>query len=465
MPDISHEFLVTEPQYVDWLNQYISGIATFKLSSTSQLCPDPELTQQSTYQAWIDAKFIPLSIYNNQWTVLTCTPMTTSSFDKLCHHSNTHVIIVDPDVWLTIYRDNHPVLRCPKDPIDQLSSLINYAIEHHASDIHCEWEATYSDVWMRIQGQLTWICRFTHSECSALINIIKLQSGMDISMNHKPQDGYLSYKYQTSHIDIRVSSLPTSYGDSIVLRLFGSQKKSFELSQIGLPENVIQSLNNALSNTNGLILVTGPTGSGKTTTLYSMLKTLQTNKRQPIITLEDPIEAQLPGIRQSPINTNASYEFSTGLRAILRQDPEVIMIGEIRDHDTAKYAINAAYTGHLVVSSLHTQDCRSTLRRLMGLDIDMSLCAQSLRGILSQKLVGRRCTHPDHSNQCPDCHGTGYVGRTLIVEWFEPHPQRSFHSIDDFIQCGEWYSFEMDINHAIQTNRCHERDLQEIIVS
>ncbi len=266
-----------------------------------------------------------------------------------------------------------------------LYPLLFRGIIQSASDIHLSATKTGYTCQFRVDGQLKPIAFNTPSDVN-ISQLIKLHSHMDLSVYHQPQDGRLSVPTAVGDHPVRVSSLPSFYGEDFVFRLF-SESGILSLSELGFSSTITAQIRQVMTLDSGLFLVTGPTGSGKSTTLYSVLLALNEARSKKIVTLEDPIEHPLSGIRQSQINTATGYTFANGLRAILRQDPDIIMIGEIRDTETAKIAIEAAYTGHLVLATLHTQRCKEALLRLASFDIDPFFLTYTLKGILSQRLL------------------------------------------------------------------------------
>ena len=264
--------------------------------------------------------------------------------------------------------------------------VLEEALRQKASDIHCFKRQDRLDIFFRSAGQLTFFNCLRHDEQQAFTEKIKLHAHMDLSNSKTAQDGHLIYKTQDKQIDTRVSTLPTVFGEDVVLRLYQKQFNFRSLADLGVTKAIEKQLLSMLTFTNGLILVTGPTGSGKTTTLYTLLMLLKQQQRGVIVTLEDPVEMIIDGIRQSSINSALGYDYASGLKAILRQDPDVIMIGEIRDAQTAKIALEAAYTGHLVLATLHTADVKSTLLRLSSFGVDPFLLNHCLRGVVAQKL-------------------------------------------------------------------------------
>lgn len=276
-------------------------------------------------------------------------------------------------------------------PVKRLVDLILLqALEDGASDIHIEPYEDVLKVRNRIDGVLFEAKRFPKSIESALISRIKVMAAMDIAETRAPQDGGFSQKMGGKDIEFRVSSCPTIFGENVVIRILDRSKLSLKLDELGLMGPNLEKFQKMLRHPYGVILVTGPTGSGKTTTLYASLSQLNTPDRN-IKTIEDPVEYRLPGIRQTQVNPKANITFATGLRSLMRQDPDVIMVGEIRDADTAQIAIQAAMTGQLVLSTLHTNDTASTISRLSEFGVEAFLMVSSVMGILAQRLVRRIC--------------------------------------------------------------------------
>tara|TARA_B100000131_G_scaffold27183_1_gene25839 strand:+ start:157 stop:1500 length:1344 start_codon:yes stop_codon:yes gene_type:complete len=285
---------------------------------------------------------------------------------------------------------NHDLITYYSKTKNQFSPelLIETAINQDASDIHCYEQENHSAIiFFRINGQLQSFTQINYKHYNQLKQHLKLDAHLDLSIYQKPQEGHIKWKINTKAIDTRISIIPTIYGEDIACRLFNQTNTYETFNDLGITTQNQIICKQLCKHSNGLILVTGPTGSGKTTTLYTMLRYLQTQKKQNIITLEDPIEKELYGIRQTNIKPEKNFNFASGLKAILRQDPDIIMIGEIRDAETANIALEAAYTGHLVLSSLHTHNIKSTLLRLKQFKCDEFLTNYALRGIISQKLI------------------------------------------------------------------------------
>ena len=328
--------------------------------------------------------------------------------------------------------------------IKLINGIISQAVKSRASDIHLE---PYEDnliVRFRVDGILKEILSQDSKISSVLISRIKIISGLDISERRLPQDGRVSLSLGDKSIDVRVSTLPSSYGERVVLRLLDKQSAQINIEDLGLPSKILTNYKISLKNPEGIILFTGPTGSGKTTTLYAGLRYLS-DSSQNILTVEDPIEYTLGGIGQTQVNTKTGYTFAKGLRAILRQDPDVVMVGEMRDVETAQIGIQASLTGHLVLSTVHTNSAIAAITRLRDMGIESFLLASSLRTIISQRLVRRLCLDCKYhesapkeainlfklesaqkvasSKGCDKCSQTGYQGRIAIAECIQVDKQ------------------------------------------
>lgn len=304
------------------------------------------------------------------------------------------------------------------DPIIQLmDNLFKFCLNHNASDIHIEPRKDKLLIRLRIDGVLQLYKTLSGTFSSRLVSRLKLQAKLDISESRLPQDGQFSFTTRLAEtLDFRVSTLPTHYGEKVVLRLQKNKPTSLDLLDLGLTETQKTTLLNALKQPQGLILVTGPTGSGKSITLYSALNHLnQTDKH--ILTAEDPIEIEIDGLIQTQVNRAINLDFSQLLRTFLRQDPDVIMLGEIRDEESAKIALHAAQTGHLVLSTLHTNDAPSALERLAQLGVKEYEIRNSLLLVIAQRLVRKRCEKCQGTG-CEACH-QGYRGRVGVYQFFE----------------------------------------------
>ncbi len=273
-----------------------------------------------------------------------------------------------------------------------VNSMISRAAEYRASDIHLESHSDYLKIRYRIDGVLQDIDQVLASTASAIISRIKIMADLDIGEKRLPQDGRIQLRVSGRLFDIRVSTLPTIYGENIVMRLLEKENINYDIDTLGMEEFDIRLVRRFISHNFGLVLITGPTGSGKSTSLYSILSQLNTKERK-IITVEDPVEYQIEGISQIQVLEQIGLTFASILRNILRQDPDVIMIGEIRDRETAEIAIRASLTGHLVLATLHTNDALSAITRLVDMGVDEYLVNSSLLGVIAQRLVRRICPH------------------------------------------------------------------------
>lgn len=326
--------------------------------------------------------------------------------------------------------DDEPVIRF-------VNSLLSQAISDNASDIHIEPYEKSMRIRMRIDGKLRDVPSPPKKLFPSVVSRIKIMANMDIAKTRIPQDGRFDITENGRSVSVRVSTYPSIYGEKVVLRLLDKSTALFGLEKIGLLEDDVEKIKRALRKPYGFILATGPTGSGKTTTLYSIINYLNTGEKN-IVTIEDPVEYSIENVTQAQINIKAGFTFDEGLRAILRQDPDIIMVGEIRDRITAEIAIHAALTGHIVLSSFHTNDAPSALTRLVEMGIEPFLCASAVTCVIAQRLVRKLCNEckepyvpppevlKEHGfpegtriyrpNGCPICKDTGYKGRTGIFE-------------------------------------------------
>lgn len=354
--------------------------------------------------------------------------------DTMSHEANLAQLVEDiPESEdLLDSQDGAPVIRL-------INALFAEALKLGASDIHIEIFERSMSVRLRIDGTLREVLSPARVLAPLLISRLKVMAKLDIAEKRIPQDGRINLRLGGHSIDVRLSTIPSNHGERVVMRLLDNKAAQLNFDQLGMPTISANKFKAMLRQPNGIILVTGPTGSGKTTTLYAGLNLLNDPCRN-ILTVEDPIEYALEGIGQTQVNTKVEMTFARGLRAILRQDPDVVMIGEIRDPETAEVAVQASLTGHLVLSTLHTNDAISAITRLKDLGIQPYLIASSLLGILAQRLVRRLCpdcktphsatTNEAHMlgdnsiegytvyrpNGCGSCHGSGYKGRTGIYE-------------------------------------------------
>jgi len=349
------------------------------------------------------------------------------SLDDIAGDLPTTADLLDTD-------DDAPVIRL-------INGLIAEAVKNRGSDIHVEPFETGLSVRLRVDGVLTEVLSLPAKVAPMLVSRIKVMARLDIAEKRIPQDGRISLTLGGRALDVRVSTLPARHGERVVLRLLDRAQAMFSVADLGMDEVTLTRLKGALSEPNGIILVTGPTGSGKTTTLYAGLSMLNDSSRN-ILTVEDPIEYALEGIGQTQVNAKVGMTFVAGLRAILRQDPDVVMVGEIRDIETVEIAIQASLTGHVVLSTIHTNSAISAVTRLRDMGVEPFLLASTIKAILAQRLVRRLCphcktpvasepdsllgqrldlaAHPDATlygpQGCAECGHTGFQGRVGLYE-------------------------------------------------
>ena len=410
-------------------------------------------------------QMIPVNFEDHKLTVALCSPHFTEAVDYTRFIALDIEFVCITDKEFEIYQEQYKAMlpdahhsEISGDNVEMLkelalgaptvnlvNNLINKGIKLGASDLHIEpingrFRARY-----RIDGILKEADPIPQSLQLAVISRIKILSNMDIAEKRRPQDGKIEMRAGSTDLDIRCSSLPLGQGESMVMRFLIKNAVKFDLQKLGYAEDLIEKVNNDLKRTSGVILMTGPTGSGKTTSLYSFLNQINTPDIK-IITLEDPIEYQLPGINQVQVNSDIGFDFSAGLRSIVRQDPDVIMVGEIRDNETAKIALQSALTGHLVFSTVHTNDAPSAYTRLMELGIEEYLLNAGLVSIMAQRLARTLCSEckqpieEEHLIEqyelvdlakrndiddiqlysavgCAHCEHSGYVGRVAFLEY------------------------------------------------
>ncbi len=376
--------LVTkQPSLEEHFFNLVSQKFGFSICQLDQLVPDPDLAKTLfSEEAWMLHDMVPL--YNGTTLGLAVSNPFSSFLDTIKQSYGVVTIFLVPCADIHAYYTGS---LAEMQPITRLHQILESAITYQASDIHLQLAGDHVICFLRVLGQLRPFTRLSMEAYRCLLPALKLHAHLDISMTTLPQDGRLTHVYQDQSYEFRLATLPTVYGEDVVMRLFHTGKQLLSLDYLGLGHVAYQKWTQILNHASGLILVTGPTGSGKTTTLYASLRYLLTQKQRVIVTLEDPVECVIEGVRHSAINPVIGYGFSEGLRAVLRQDPDCIMIGEIRDAETARTALAAAYTGHLVLASLHTEDCETTLYRLKGFGLDEFLIGYCLKGILSQKLA------------------------------------------------------------------------------
>ncbi|MES2207423.1 MAG: GspE/PulE family protein [Pseudomonadota bacterium] len=338
----------------------------------------------------------------------------------------------DPDFYLTHHNDqySHPVVRL-------VNALLSDAVQYNASDIHFEPEIGFVRIRYRIDGVLRQVRSLHRSYWPAIVVRLKVMSSMNIAENRHPQDGHMSFLLGGRSVDFRVATQPTLYGENIVIRILDRKHGVVSLESLGLSEDKLALLKIVLKRPEGVILVTGPTGSGKTTTLYAILNYLNTEDVN-IMTLEDPVEYPIPRIRQTSVSEMKKFDFSNGIRSLMRQDPDIILVGEIRDKETAEMTFRAALTGHQVFSTLHTNSALGALTRLIDIGINPMVMANNIIAIMAQRLIRKLCGFckesyvpsaeemkllritEDHilykAKGCDKCNHLGYKGRTTIIE-------------------------------------------------
>jgi len=428
--------------------------------------PSAEALRLIPYNVAKAKNILPISIDENTLTVATQDVNELSTLDYLRKISNKNVKFVVEDkkaiaryAEMFYYQLSNPIeeeiaaiiksaLGEVEVNIPHLFELfLNSAIKDHATDIHISPESSVTHISYRIDGVLQHFYALPLKLHNQLVARIKILSNLDISEQRKPQDGAFSYEFLSEQFDLRISTLPTNYGENIVMRLLGKNSSLFSLKQLGLTKANIEKVEKYFSKPYGIVLIVGPTGSGKTTTLYSALRKIDSLKKN-VMTIEDPIEYKFSFIKQTQLNEKAGYTFHNAIRAFMRQDPDVMLVGEIRDRDTAELAVRASITGHLVLSTLHTNDAIGTIPRLNDLGIEPYLIGSGLLAVIAQRLVRRLCSnckvpveatveelenlgiskkiielYPNYTLfdavGCEHCRKTGYIGRESIVEILE----------------------------------------------
>lgn len=418
---------------------------------------------------------VPISVQDDKVVVATADPLNLEALQQLglCFNGNTEVVVAPSEeifgaitrIRTALMQDragtlegsateddewNAPLRIDVTDSEDADAPIIRYvnsiifrAAQRRASDIHIEpYEDRYK-VRFRIDGVLYEVDQEEKSSYASVVSRMKVMAGLNIAEKRLPQDGRIGIGIGGRDVDIRVSTIPTQFGERIVLRLLEKSGKVLNLEQLGIEGELLATVERLIAKPNGIILVTGPTGSGKTTTLYSCLARINTPDLN-ILTVEDPVEYQLDGVGQMQVNPKIDFTFASGLRAILRQDPDVVMVGEIRDAETAQVAIQASLTGHLVLSTLHTNDAAGAVTRLLDMGVEAFLVSSSVLAVMAQRLVRRLCTdcresyeitdqeihelglphemmrgkivYRPGSRECLTCQGTRYFERTGIHE-------------------------------------------------
>lgn len=467
--------ILTEQQILETL-EFMLGIPQIQLS---KLNIEPEIIKILSPQLIRLHKVLPISRKKNTLTLAMADPLNQQAIDDVRMASGLDVIPVlasarDMDVAIRQYlafrldpnmerilgelnqesknsswgrRDLQAVKIDDDAPIIRMvNSILIQAVQGRASDIHVEPQEDELRIRFRVDGELYEVLRVSGKIQAAVVSRIKIMAGMDIAEKRVPQDGRFHSKIDYREVDFRVSTLPTVNGEKVVMRILDQENALSRIDHLGLSNRNKERFFTLSRIPQGMILVTGPTGSGKTTTLYSILNEVNSGDKN-IITLEDPIEYTLPGINQVQINLKAGLTFAGGLRAILRQDPDIIMVGEIRDHETAQLAVQAALTGHMVLSTLHTNSAAGTIARLKDMGIEDFLLASALAGVISQRLTRQLCRNcsqeyildPDTANNlgipeesgnifyrpggCSMCRQLGYQGRVALHEIMMSGPE------------------------------------------
>ncbi|WP_024611190.1 GspE/PulE family protein [Pseudoalteromonas sp. TB64] len=393
----------------------------------------------------------PLNLAVNNWLAeknisATLFVATETDIQNLASKLSDKNIIDSDDLVSSDEEEKLRELASEAPTVNLLNSLIGKALRQGASDMHLEpYEGTYR-VRYRVDGVLHEVERLAPKMQLPIVTRLKILSGMDIAEKRRPQDGKIELKISNQEVDIRVSALPLNDGESVVMRFLRKDNVRYDMSVLGLSDDIEACIKEDIKTTSGVVLLTGPTGSGKTTTLYTFLNALN-NDDVKIITLEDPVEYQLAGINQVQVNSDIGFDFSTGLRSIVRQDPDIIMLGEIRDKETAQIALQSALTGHLVFSTVHTNDAASAYTRLLDLGVEEFLLNAALVSIVAQRLARKICAHCSELDEnaaeliekyklddfikrfnlkdidlrkgkgCEHCSNTGYKGRMAVTEY------------------------------------------------
>jgi general secretion pathway protein E len=435
---------------------------------------DPELVRLLPISFAKRYKLIPLKREGERVVVVVAPPLDLYVLDEVrslfgCeiepHLALSHVVmdninkVYERDKEMTGEMEHHESMGIPESELQEpkdlleaddeapiirfVNSLLFQAVKEKASDIHIECFEKEVVVRFRKDGMLHKVTRVAKKLQSSVISRVKIMAELDIAEKRKPQDGRIRVKVAGRDVDVRISTVPTSHGESIVMRLLDRSSVLLSLEDLGLFGEKLETINSLIHRPHGIILVTGPTGGGKTTTLYAALERINSPDKK-IITIEDPVEYQILGINQIQVNTKVNLTFANGLRSILRQDPDIVLVGEIRDRDTADIAIHASLTGHLVFSTLHTNDSASAITRLVDMGIEPFLVASSLVAVIAQRLVRILCVKckepyepvnaelvrigidasdvPEsglclyRASGCSECLGTGYAGRSGIFE-------------------------------------------------
>ncbi len=464
LPDLLQELYGLKAETVQYLQAENAGIGTVDLALIKI---DQETLKKVPIQFALEHKLLPISLNQNRLTVAMANPFELDSLDDLQFMTRLYTdtrFAPESKIVEAIHKHYRTGVDGPAPAGDKkdekegyagiqegeetagpkvirlVNALINLALREGATDIHVEPQEDSLKVRFRIDGILYVRPVIEKALMPAIITRIKIMASVDISESRLPQDGRISFESDGKTYDLRVSTFPTIRGEKVVLRILDKEHVIMGLEQLGFSSSALTIFRKSVARPNGIILVTGPTGSGKTTTLYSTLNYVNSAERN-IMTLEDPVEYEIPHIQQSQINLKAGLTFVSGLRAMLRQDPDVIFVGEMRDAETADVAIRAALTGHLVFSTLHTNDAVGAIPRLLDMGVDPSLMASSFVAIIAQRLVRKVCSNCKETREvdkslqqlaginrdlggntfykgrgCPRCYDSGYRGRLGIFE-------------------------------------------------
>jgi len=462
LTDLLHELYGISAETTQSLQAQDAGIGSVDLA---RLRIDALALKKVTRQFALDNKLIPVSLSKDRLTVAMSNPFELATLDELQFMTRLYIdtryapeskIVEAIRIYYEAAHEGTTAQQKKEEKQDYtednagegnvgaqvirlVDSLVNRAIKEEATDIHIEPEVDSLGVRFRIDGILHVRPFISKVLQPAVITRIKIMANMDISESRLPQDGRISFPWERKVYDLRVSTFPTIHGEKVVTRILDKERVILGLEHLGLKPAVLSIFRKSITRPNGVILVTGPTGSGKTTTLYSTLNYVSSAERN-VMTLEDPVEYEIPNIRQSQINPRAGLTFASGLRAMLRQDPDIILVGEMRDAETAEVAIRAALTGHLVFSTLHTNDAVGAIPRLLDMGVHPSLMASTFVAIVGQRLVRQICTHckepvkndeallklveldqsPEQTfyrgKGCMHCYETGYRGRIGLFE-------------------------------------------------
>ena len=356
--------------------------------------------------------------------------------------------------------------------------LIFNAIKDKASDIHLEPQKNCVYVRYRVNGTLVLVHKIDTNEYITLASKLKLKANMDITEKRRPQDGKIMIEYNGTKYDLRVSSIPVVYGEKLVIRILYCDNFDYKLEDLGFSEEQIKRIRKIIALNNGLVLINGPTGSGKSTTLFTMLKEID-SKALNVTTLEDPVEIVMQNINQMSLNNKLEIDFSTGLKSILRQDPDVIMVGEIRDEETANMAVRASITGHKVYSTIHCKSAREVYLRLENMGIKSYLLSDALVGIISQRLIKTlcdKCKTIDYENQvnekitykkcgCKDCNYSGYGGRQIVSAVYYLHEENN-KTIEELHEDNNYLSnknMKLDLEKLLLQGKISNSDYLEFI--